>query len=133
MVSSFKCKLCSMLYPTFEAAEEHLLAEHKDQRSNTNWLAAAQRHGITLDCTDCNNKFKSEGSRSFKAHAVDDHGLSESEACERFQEAQLKRQAAVMDFLEEKRRKDMDSQRTRTRQVLEAYVDNNRSSPVSST
>ena len=97
-ISCFKCQMCGFLGLTNKAVEDHMLLEHdadlSDDGGDDSWLSVAQKEGIKLECSFCPNKFNAEGSRSFKVHVIDDHGVNEAEAEKQFRDRYAQRKAA---------------------------------------
>jgi hypothetical protein len=127
-ISCFKCNMCGFLGLTNKAVEEHMMMEHDadlsaDEEDNDQWLAVAQKEGIKLECPFCPNTFNAEGSRSFRVHVLDDHGVNEAEAEKQFRERYSKRKTATLEFLKKKREEEREERRRSRKDGLEAYVD----------
>ena len=126
-ISCFKCNVCGFLGLTAKAVEDHMLLEHDaeltDDEDNDQWLSVAQKEGIKLECPFCPNTFNAEGSRSFRVHVIDDHGVNDAEADKQFKEQYSKRKASTMEFLKKKREEEREERRRSRKDGLEAYVD----------
>eukprot|EP00095_Tigriopus_kingsejongensis_P004445 maker-scaffold168_size293125-snap-gene-0.17 protein:Tk04445 transcript:maker-scaffold168_size293125-snap-gene-0.17-mRNA-1 annotation:"hypothetical protein L798_07469" len=126
-ISCFKCSECGFLGMTAKQIEDHAIFEHEadSNEDSEEWLSVAQREGIKLECPFCPNKFNAEGSRSFKVHVLDDHGVNETEAEKQFRECHQKRRNATLEWMKKKRAEEREERRRARRDVLEAYVDDN--------
>ena len=126
-ISCFKCQVCGFLGLTNKAVEDHMLLEHdadlSDDSGDDSWLSVAQKEGIKLECSFCPNKFNAEGSRSFKVHVIDDHGVNEAEAEKQFRDRYAQRKAATLAFIKKKREEEREERRRCRKDGLEAYVD----------
>ena len=126
-ISCFKCQVCGFLGLTNKAVEDHMLLEHdadlSDGSVDDSWLSVAQKEGIKLECSFCPNKFNAEGSRSFKVHVIDDHGVNEAEAEKQFRDRYAQRKAATLAFIKKKREEEREERRRCRKDGLEAYVD----------
>ena len=126
-ISCFKCQMCGFLGLTNKAVEDHMLLEHdadlSDDGGDDSWLSVAQKEGIKLECSFCPNKFNAEGSRSFKVHVIDDHGVNEAEAEKQFRDRYAQRKAATLALLKKKREEEREERRRCRKDGLEAYVD----------
>ena len=57
---------------SLDDVEKHLISHHIEVYLNgLNWFEVCQKENILLECPHCNNKFESEGSRSFLVHMED--------------------------------------------------------------
>lgn len=124
-ISCFKCTECGFLGLSHKQVEDHALFEHEFDltEDNEEWLVVAQRESIKLECPFCPNKFNAEGSRSFKVHVLDDHGVNETEADKHFRESHQKRRSKTLEWMRAKRAEEKEERRRARRDVLEAYVD----------
>ena len=126
-ISCFKCQVCGFLGLTNKAVEDHMLLEHdadlSDDGGDDSWLSVAQKEGIKLECSFCPNKFNAEGSRSFKVHVIDDHGVNEAEAEKQFRDRYAQRKAATLAFMKKRREEEREERRRCRKDGLEAYVD----------
>ncbi|TRY64018.1 hypothetical protein TCAL_05571 [Tigriopus californicus] len=124
-ISCFKCTECGFLGLSHKQVEDHALFEHEFDltEDNEEWLVVAQRESIKLECPFCPNKFNAEGSRSFKVHVLDDHGVNETEADKHFRDGHQKRRTKTLEWMKAKRAEEKEERRRARRDVLEAYVD----------
>ena len=125
-ISCFKCQVCGFLGLTNKAVEDHMMLEHDadlEDGGDDSWLAVAQKEGIKLECSFCPNKFNAEGSRSFKVHVIDDHGVNEAEAEKQFRARYAERKATTLAFIKRKREEEREERRRCRKDGLEAYVD----------
>ena len=126
-ISCFKCQVCGFLGLTNKAVEDHMMLEHdadlSDDGGDDSWLSVAQKEGIKLECSFCPNKFNAEGSRSFKVHVIDDHGVNEAEAEKHFRDRYAQRKAVTLAFIKKKREEEREERRRCRKDGLEAYVD----------
>lgn len=117
-VSAFKCRLCSFLALTMEDVEKHLFKEHEDEYLDDGemWFEIAKKEKIPLQCEHCDNSFMSmvdfriwlslldgyfsnlvlQGTRSYVAHAMDDHGLNTDDAMISYEKQNLVRRRKVL-------------------------------------
>lgn len=122
-VSCFKCADCGFLGMTEKAVENHAVAAHGIDLGSTNdWLSMAQAEGIKLQCPFCPNTFNAEGSRSFKVHVMDDHGVNEGDAEHHFKECQDQRRRKTLEATRKKREREREERKRVKRDTLEAYV-----------
>ena len=126
-VQAFKCKLCNHLSLEMGQAEQHLIREHEDEYfyhfSSQDWLDIAFKEDIRLDCPRCDNNFRSEGSRSFKVHMMDDHQDSKAVAEAFFEQQNDMRRRRVLRFLRDQREAQKIKKTAFQSKPMEAYVD----------
>ena len=126
-VNAIKCKLCNHLSLEMDQAEQHLIQEHEDEYfyhfSSQDWLDIALKEDIRLDCPRCSNNFRSEGSRSFGVHMMDDHQDTEAVADAFFEQQNEMRRRRVLRFLRDQRESQKIKKTAFYSKPMEAYVD----------
>ena len=64
--------MCIDIGHSFDDVEKHLISNHIEvYLDDLNWFEVCQKENIHLECPHCDNKFESEGSRSFLVHMED--------------------------------------------------------------
>ena len=130
VVTCYKCTLCGFLAVSSRGVSEHIEEIHGDDprrdhlhlTGKEKWLQIAKEKKILLECEKCENKFNAQGSRSYKVHMIDDHGLGDEEAAAKYEEAFQKTKKLALEALRARRRKNNDLN-DGDKPALEAYLD----------